>query len=67
MRKNPLSDLIKNIKILNHKIKFIILENGSNDGSYEYLNKIKGELPSNIVVHFKKRKIQDMALVSMKG
>ena len=52
--KESLSELIKNIKILNHKIKFIILENGSNDGSYEYLNKIKDELPSNIVVHFKK-------------
>ena len=52
--KESLSDLIKNIKILNNKIKFIILENGSSDGSYEYLNKIKGELPNNIVVHFKK-------------
>ena len=52
--KESLSDLINNLKILNNKIKFLIIENGSSDGSYEYLNEIKEELPSNIVIYFKK-------------
>lgn len=52
--KESLPDLIKNLKILNNKIKFLIIENGSSDGSYEYLNEIKEELPSNIVIYFKK-------------
>ena len=52
--KESLPDLIKNLKILNNKIKFLIVENGSNDGSYEYLNEIRDELPSNIVIYFKK-------------
>jgi len=52
--KESLPDLINNLKILNNKIKFLIIENGSSDGSYEYLNEIKEELPSNIVIYFKK-------------
>ena len=48
--KESLPGLIKNLKILNNKIKFLIIENGSSDGSYDYLNKIKEELPSNIVI-----------------
>ena len=49
-----LPELIKNIKILNKKINFLIIENGSTDDSYAYLKKIKDELPGNIRIHFKK-------------
>ena len=49
-----LSALIKILSNLDNRINFVIIENGSTDGSEEYLRKKMKNLPTNIQIHFKK-------------
>lgn len=49
---NSLPILVERIKSVEETIHFIILDNGSRDGSTEYLKKINSQLQSNISIYF---------------
>ena len=49
---NSLPKLITKIKEVDKNINFIILDNGSFDGSTDYLKKIESQLQQNISIFF---------------
>ena len=52
--KESLPELISKLSNLDSRINFLIIENGSNDGSDLYLRNKKKELPKNVQIHLKK-------------
>ena len=48
--KDSMKLLIQNLKTLNKEIKFIIVNNGSTDGTKEYLDSVSDTLGGNIEV-----------------
>ena len=49
---NSLPPLIEKLKEIDLSLNFLIIDNGSSDGSRKYLNKINSDLPSNIDIFY---------------